>query len=156
MAWLEAHDELINHPKTIMLGGLMGWNKWESAGRLLGFWFWALKYAPTGDLRKFNDEQMGASVELNGDAAASFVKSMVASCWIDRAQDVFRIHDWPDFTKRFLKDSRFRDRPDKWDEVLKIYSRVTHELPTHLPTNLPTNPPTIGRRRVVGPAKKGN
>lgn len=148
MVWLEAHKELVSHPKTTMLGELMGWNNYETAGRLLSFWFWCLDYAPTGDLRRFNDTQIGRAVELNGEAAAMFVKSAVASGWIDRGPGVFRVHDWPDFTKRYLKESRFKGRPDKWLEVLAVYADNSGLTPESLqtPTNHtdPTHPPTKG------------
>jgi hypothetical protein len=121
MAWLEAHDELLNHPKTAVLSASMGWTKFESVGRLMAFWWWALKYAPTGDLRKFNDAALGSAVELNGEDARRWVKAMIEACWLDRCEDTFRIHDWPDYTRRFLKDSRFRDRPDQWQKVLEVY-----------------------------------
>lgn len=160
MAWLEAHDELLNHPKTAVLSASMGWNKFETVGRLLGFWWWCLKYAPTGDLRKHNDTVLGSSVELNGKDATGFVKAMVEACWLDRCDGVFRVHDWPEFTKRYLKDSKFNGRPDKWLEVMGIYKghgalestqeKLKSNSSTYLPTNQPTN---NGRRSAEQKAK---
>jgi len=158
MAWLEAHDELLNHPKTAVLSVTMGWSKFESVGRLLAFWWCGLKYAPTGDLRKFNDAALASSVELNGNDAQKWKEAMIAACWLDRSKNRFRVHDWPQFTKRFLRDSRFNGRPDKWLEVLEVYpdmpflvdeslksnstsnSRVTRRVTqtTNQPTNLPS------------------
>lgn len=121
VAWSEAHDELLNHPKTAVLGASMAWNKYETVGRLLGFWWWALKYAPTGNLMGRNDAVIGAAVELNGEAARRFVVAMVEACWLDRSDGVFRIHDWPEYTRHYLKMSRFNGRPDKWQELLEVY-----------------------------------
>lgn len=156
MAWLEAHDEMIDHPKTAALGEAMGWNKFETAGRLLAFWFWCLKYAPTGDLRKFTDTALAAPVVLNGTEAKRFVSAMVSACWLDRSENVFRVHDWPDFTRHYLKNSRFNGRPDKWREVLAVYSDKPHLEETLASnsransratqtTNQPTNLPSKGR-----------
>lgn len=123
MAWSEAHDELLNHPKTAALSASMGWNKFETVGRLMAFWWWVLKYAPTGDLRKpgFNNNVLGAAVELNGEAAERWVRGLVEARWLDKAEGCFRVHDWPHYTRRYLKNSRFNGRPDKWQEVLDIY-----------------------------------
>lgn len=166
MAWLEAHDELLNHPKTAVLSVSMGWNKFETVGRLLSFWWWCLKYAPTGDLRKFNDAALASAVELNGADAQSWVRAMVEACWLDRCKDHFRVHDWPEFTKHYLKNSRFNGRPDKWAEVLDVYADMKdlrntggikknsrpNSRATRV-TNQPNQPTNSGRRTAAQKAE---
>jgi len=117
----------------------MGWSKFESVGRLLAFWWWCLKYAPTGDLRKFNDAALASSVELNGNDAQKWKEAMIAACWLDRSKNRFRVHDWPQFTKRFLRDSRFNGRPDKWLEVLEVYPDMPFLVDESLKSNSTSN-----------------
>lgn len=172
MAWIESHDGLEDHPKLLSLADEMGWSRFEASGRLHVFWKWCLKFAITGDLHKFNDSVLGHSVGLNGDEAKRFVKAMTAeqSCWIDRGQgpngeSIFRVHDWPEFTRYYIKDSLFRRKPTLWAEVLAIYAvplvreqsvnsprTVGHTyLPTYLPTNQPSLPSADGKQEGEDP-----
>lgn len=161
MAWIELHEELLNHPKTAVLGEAMGWNKFESAGRLYAFWTWAMKYAPTGSLKDLNDAVLGVAVELNGEAATVFVRAMISARWLDRREGGLRIHDWPDYAARYLRDTKFKKRPDKWQEVLAVYSdrsvsvleKAQNSDGVSRGTNQPTNqthPPTPRARQGVG------
>jgi hypothetical protein len=136
----------------------MDWNRFEASGRLHAFWKWCLKFAITGDLHKFSDAVLGRSVELNGDQAKRFVQAMTSdqSCWIDRGrgpngESIFRVHDWPEFTSYYIRDSLFKRKPAMWAQVLEIYkvpivrvlSRNSHGTVTELSAipNL-TNQPT--------------
>lgn len=121
MAWLEAHQQLERHPKTQLLMGEMGWGVDEAIGKLMRFWWWCLDFAPTGDLRKFNDTVLAGSVGLSADSSAKFVHAMVKARWLDRGNGVFRVHDWPHYAGRYLKDSRFKRQPQKWQEVVSLY-----------------------------------
>lgn len=131
MAWLEAHQTLERHPKTSALADLMGWSIDETIGKLFRFWFWVLDFAPSGDLRKFNDATLGRSVGLSGDAAKQFVESMVAACWLDRSDDVFRVHNWLKYAGRYLRDSLFKRDPARWQESLAVYGLSADCLPTN-------------------------
>lgn len=121
MAWLETHQGIENHPKRKMLSSLMKWDKHNTMGRLLSFWFWCLDYAPTGDLSKWNDALLAESVGLNADEGKAFVDAMVQSGWIDRRNGMFRVHDWVEYAGRYLRDSKFRHQPKKWKEVMRLY-----------------------------------
>ncbi len=128
MAWIESHQELENHPKLINLSQKMGWNRFEASGRLHHFWKWCLNYACTGSLNGLTDSTLAQAVGLVTDAGTKFMTAMteVTSRWIDYGQGetgelILRVHNWPKYTKKFLKESRFRDRPEKWQEVLRIY-----------------------------------
>lgn len=143
MPWIESHTELRDHPKVSVLADEMGWNIFETIGRLHGFWYWCLLYAPNGDLRKFNDAQVGGAVMLNGAQAVQFVKAMVRSCWIDRSNGIFRVHDWPDYAGRYLQESKFKRTPEKWLETQKLYELEcprTVQGQSELPTNQPYQP----------------
>lgn len=146
-----------NHPKVHDLGARMSWSKYETIGRLHGFWYWVLKYAPTGNLKKFNDAQLAGSVGLNASEGRPFVDAMVASCWIDRSAHIFRVHDWPRYAGRYLRDSKFKREPARWLETIGLYGIteagsadpcrriVGGQSAVTKPTNKhPPNPPPAG------------
>lgn len=140
MAWIESHQEIRQHPKTHALMELMGWSLYETVGRLHAFWYWCLDYAPTGDLRKFNDAVLAGSVGLAPEDGKRFVDAMVESCWIDRDDETFRVHDWPDYAGKYLKGSKFKRQPEKWIAVLNLYKRKRPETVPRL-SRQPTNQP---------------
>ena len=132
MAWIESHQDLLDHPKILRLSRTLGVSKNEAIGVAHRFWWWALKYAEDGDLRRFNDDDLAHAVELNG-RGKDFVEAMVtcggdaASGFIDR-QPYFRIHDWWDYAGKFLQ-SKYKHNPAKYKRISKLYknrSRVVH------------------------------
>lgn len=157
MAWIEFHDTVIEHYKTKDLARCYGCEVNTAIGMLGRFWLWCVKFADDGDLRRHNDDRIGDSVGLNGEQAKRFVDAMVQSCWIDR-KPYFRVHDWWDFAKSFLK-SRYKDEPEKWQKIKRLYENKTpvlHQSNTRVtpatyqpnqptkPTNLPTDTPKDG------------
>lgn len=157
MAWIESHDWLEDHPKLGALAEAMGWldvdgcvDPFKASGHLHRFWKWCLRYAPTGDLHAFNDGALARAAGLSSALGQRFVAAMTAdaSRWIDRGrgpqgESIFRVHDWLDFTKRYLKESRFKDKPEKWREVEAVYAvpmadpREITESPKKRPVSTP-------------------
>jgi len=150
MAWIEAHQQLERHPKTHALMGEMGWDLDTTVGKLMRFWWWCLDFAPNGDLRKYNDAQLGGSVGLSPAESSKFVRVMVESCWIDRGNGVFRVHDWTQYAGRYLQESKFKRMPGKWKETVEMYEiqcprtvrGLSEDCPSYQPTNQPTHQPT--------------
>lgn len=110
---------------------LMGWDAEDSPikhvaldvtlGKLHRFWYWCLDFAPTGDLRGKNDAVLAGSVGLAPKDGKRFVDAMVQSGWIDRADEIFRVHDWIDYAGRYLKDSKFKRHPNKKRDLQRVY-----------------------------------
>lgn len=132
MAWIESHQDLLDHPKILRLSRTLGISQNEAIGVVHRFWWWALKYAEDGDLRRFNDDDLAHAVGLNG-RGKDFVEAMVtcggdaASGFIDR-EPYFRIHDWWDYAGKFLQ-SKYKHNPVKYKRISKLYknrSRVVH------------------------------
>lgn len=157
MAWIESNQGIKDHPKTLLLASRMGWDVYTTIGRLHVFWWWCLEYAPTGDLRKFNDAVLAGSVGLNASEGSLFVNAMVEACWLDRGRNVFRVHDWVEYAGRYLRDSKFKNRPEKWQEVLDLYDigcrqkvgRKSAEKPPNQPTR-PNQPDLTNAREGCG------
>lgn len=125
MAWIESHQSLERHPKTLMLATAMGWDIDVTIGKLHRFWWWCVDYAEDGDLRRHNDECLGAAVGLNGENATAFVRAMRRAGWLDE-EPYFRIHDWWDYIGRFLC-AKYRRHPAKWQSVRAAYAHSVHD-----------------------------
>lgn len=121
MAWIESHQELERHPKMLELKQIMGWSLNETIGALHRFWWWCVDYAETGDLRKYNDEQLTAVIGLDNKQSKVFIEAMVKVKWLER-DPYFRIHDWWDYAGRYLQGKYGRE-PKKWKAIQKLYGK---------------------------------
>lgn len=133
MAWIESHQELERHPKRISLGSLMGWDKYQTIGRLHAFWWWCVDYSLDGDLSRFNDSQIAEAVGLDPSQSKQFVEAMVESGWIDR-EPYLRVHDWWDYVGNFLQ-RKYKSYPSTWKKVKDKYYQTTDKRRSKLPTN---------------------
>lgn len=148
MAWFESHQSLERHPKTHELMGEMGWDLDTAIGKLSRFWWWALDYAPTGDVGKYNDAVLAGSVGLAAKDGEAFKIAMLKARWLERREGTLLIHDWRDYAGRYLRETKFKHHPEKWAEVCHLYPKEVQgqslDSPRYQPTNQPTNPPTTG------------
>lgn len=123
MAWIESHQNLERHPKTIFLSVRMGWGIEETIGRLHKFWWWVLDFAPTGDLSKYGPGIIASAfgVPMSADMSSQFVSSLAEVGWLDRGSGVLRVHDWPRYAGRYLRDTKFKRSPKEWEAVVALY-----------------------------------
>jgi hypothetical protein len=49
--------------------------------------------------------------------------------WIDRVGTRLQVHDWLDYARMYLRDNKFKNRPDKFKEVEKLYENVDADVP---------------------------
>jgi hypothetical protein len=99
MPWIESHAELIGHPKTRRLAKALGTTERDSIGLLHMLWHWAVKYAPDGDLSRFDDDEIAAAVEWEGDATL-VLAALKAARFIDVNS---QIHDWDEYTGKLIE-----------------------------------------------------
>lgn len=137
MAWIESHQELERHPKTLDLINLMGWDLDTTIGKLHRFWWWCVDYAEDGDLRKHNDNRLSAAVGVLPSDSKRFIEAMVQSGWIDR-EPYFRVHEWWEYIGEFLK-AKYKNYPEKWQCVRDLYSEENKTPPKTPPKPLLPN-----------------
>lgn len=116
MSYIESHEELESHPKTLDLMAALHLDADAAVGKLHRFWWWCMKYAETGVLEKHPEPRIDAKF------GKGFVAAMRGAGFIDK--DRYRIHDWPDYAGRYLA-TRFRTRkPLYLAAILLEYGRV--------------------------------
>lgn len=102
MAWIESHTTLKEHPKTKRLCRLLKLKRRDAVGLLHMMWWWALDYAPEGDLSSVPDEDIADAVDWKGDGAA-LVSALVEAGFVD---DDRQIHDWDEFAEKRIARRR--------------------------------------------------
>jgi len=141
VAWIESHQAVGHHPKTIRFAELLKVSLPTAVGHLHYFWWWALDFAPSGEIRT-TPTVLARACEWRGNPER-FVQALVAAGFLEDAEDGVTIHDWLDYAGRLIeKRAANRDRQRKHRNAENgVTSRVTNALVTGLPTG-PTNQPT--------------
>jgi hypothetical protein len=102
MAWTEAHQALGRHPKLLKLAGMLRVHRAQALGHLQYLWWWALDYAPTGDVSALTPAEISAASEWQGEPSL-FQKSLKACGWLDEDG---MIHDWMQYAGRLVEARR--------------------------------------------------
>lgn len=103
MAWIESHQELRDHPKTIRLTHLLGVHRMQAIGHLHALWWWCLSYADNGDLARFEYYEIAMAAGWDGDPEA-FVKALAEAGWLEG--DLMVVHDWEHYGGKLAERRR--------------------------------------------------
>ncbi len=109
MAWIKSHQNLLNHPKVLMLCQKTNKNKAEVIGILHIFWWWVLDYAENGDLLKYGDEFVFNGIKIIDLKDCGFIDSD------------YKVHDWLDYSGKYLTDKYRTHNPKKLKSIVKKY-----------------------------------
>ena len=118
MAWIELHQSLVNHRKTMVAADLLGMPPVHLVGHLVTFWLWALDNSEEGGLSNIPNRTI-ARVAQWPDDPDRFVDTLVEAGFFDRSEDGLSIHDWHQYAGRLI------DRKKANAERMKT-ARATH------------------------------
>ena len=76
MAWSESHQELRDHPKTKRMARRLGISVPAAIGHLHCLWWWAMDYAPDGDISDYDAEDIADAAMWDGDAE-QFLQALI-------------------------------------------------------------------------------
>jgi hypothetical protein len=100
MAWIEAHQGLANHKKTIRLRKLLNIKKTEAIGTLLLLWWWAMDNAPDGDISELDAGDIAEIIEYKGKNPQTALDALIESGFVDSNM---RIHDWDEYIGKLIE-----------------------------------------------------
>lgn len=111
MAWVQSHQSLSRHPKTLRAAAMLKISRHLLIGHLQELWWWGLDHADAqGDIGKLTPLELAEAAQWSGRRAAqadAFVNALL-SCgqegkpgFLEQSQDGrFRLHDWYDYAGR--------------------------------------------------------
>lgn len=115
MAWIESHQSLGDHPKTLRAAQILRIDPAQMVGHLHFLWWWALDYAPDGDISALTPREIAHAARWNRDGnqksrdPEKFVEALV-TCgrhgFLDRDGDTLQIHDWDLYAGKLLERRR--------------------------------------------------
>jgi len=121
MAWLEAHQDLRDHPKTKRAARTLGISRPQMIGHLLCLWWWCLDYAQDGNLTDFDNADIADAAEWDGEPD-DFVNALLTCGPADRSgfltnDDGLRVNDWSQYGGKYItKRNQGRDRQRTYRE----------------------------------------
>lgn len=147
MAWIESHQALGRHPKMIRLAARVRACRPQVIGHLHYLWWWALDFAPTGDLSGLTSLEVAAASEWNGDADL-WLAALKECRWID---DSDQLHDWHDYAgKLILEREAARERMRTLRKGSPNVRARSPNVPTTVPNPTVPNPTKIAEGVAVG------
>lgn len=102
MAWIELHQAIWTHRKTILIASKLGLKPTYAASHIIRFWTWALDNVQDGDLSGLPAEVIAFAADWDGDAD-TFVKAAIYAGWLDETDSGLFIHDWEDYAGKLME-----------------------------------------------------
>lgn len=106
--WIESHQSIRSHPKIKKAARLANVSEPEMVGLLHYMWWWALDYAPDGDVTRYSQDDIEMAVDWNGTPGA-FYNALLTCGFNDHSglleSDGQRIviHDWHQYGGKLLE-----------------------------------------------------
>lgn len=137
MTYIETHQSLFTHRKTLRLARLLQLDIFAIVGRLMALWCWALDNAPDGAINA-NDADILADVMGWSGEPQTLCEALIAAGFIEYGNsdaDHYLIHDWQDYAGRLIEKRRIdADR-----------KRAARAVPPPVTDTLPSRPQDIQR-----------
>lgn len=123
MLYTPSHAELAQHPKTRKLARLLGVSIPTAIGHLHLLWHFALKYAPDGDLSRFDSAEIADGCMWEG-IPEVLVEALEKCFWLDREDEWHCVvHDWQEYGGKALKQKEDNaKRQQAWRDRNKTVS----------------------------------
>lgn len=104
MAWIEAHQSLLNHRKTNRAVALLKCDRHKFIGHMFQLWWWCLDNAPDGAFGDLLPGEIAAAAGWPVKTGDQFVKALIAAGFFDEDDDDggLSLHNWGRYTDRLM------------------------------------------------------
>jgi len=165
MAWIESHQSLLGHRKTLRAAHILKVTRYTLIGHLHALWWWGLDNAENdGSMGDVSAEELAEAAGWPVRSASAFVEALVIVRFIDRDEAGLRLRNWWEYAGK-LNAKRTRDRERKAEavagsraEVAGISGGIPPEVArkSQAPTNQPTNQPTTEAKASLSARKRAS
>lgn len=134
MAWIESHQELRHHYKTKRLARELKVTVAAAVGHLHFLWWWAVEFAPDGDLTKFDDYEIADAIGYNGKDPSKARAALISAGFLDNSEcGALTIHDWHEYARRTLaqrEKAKERVRQQRKKQAANVTPNVSERQQT--------------------------
>lgn len=136
MAWIESHQSLARHRKTLRAAALLKVDRHKLIGHLHELWWWGLDNADqAGNLGQTPHEVIAEAAGWPIKQAEPFVDALIESGFIEWSEEGLTLHDWADYTGKW-NDRRARNKERMRETRAQHVQRTDDAQPEHVaPTN---------------------
>ena len=120
MGWIPVYEELKDHPKLKRLSRALKVSRQEAVGYLVYLWWWVAKYAPDGQLNKYDDFEIEDSCDWTG-KEGFLLGALKEARFIKETEEGLIVNDWHEHTGKFI------ERSQKQKEKMKVYREKQKE-----------------------------
>lgn len=144
MAWIESHQSLLNHPKTIAAQALLRVDRYKLLGHLHALWWWSLDVVDLDGRfpARCTDAVLAHAAGWPAKTASHFVSALTEVGFVDVDGDTRLLHDWYEYAGK-LAGRRAANKERMASARAEHVQRTTGTRAAHvqgLPTNQPTEP----------------
>lgn len=102
MAWIELHQAIWTHKKTLILAAELDLEEIYAAAHMAKLWTWAIDNAQDGNLSGLPARVIayGAGWQKDPDV---FVRALINAKWLDETDSGLFIHDWYDYAGKLIE-----------------------------------------------------
>lgn len=109
MAWIESHQSLSRHRKTLKTAGRLAVDRHKLIGHLHELWWWGLdNVGSDGWLDGMTAYEIALAAQWDGDPE-EFLEALIDGGFIDQEEEGLALHDWYDYAGKLI-DGRKRER----------------------------------------------
>jgi len=110
MAWIESHQTLARHRKTLRAAHILQVDRHKLIGHLMCLWWWGIDNAGVDGY--VERHMVPIAAEWDGDPEA-FTNALIEAGFIDQEEDgALRLHDWYDYAGKLI-EQRAKDAARK-------------------------------------------
>jgi len=146
VAWIESHQELARHPKTLRLAVELKCSVPCAIGYLHLVWWWALDYAPDGLVVAAN-KALVAQACMWTRKPEMFWAALEVAGFVEPAElpDVVRIHDWSDYSGKLKAQRSLRKESNRRAQARRRQQKVSADVSS---MSAPNQQPTVHNSTV--------
>ena len=148
MAWIESHQSLGHHRKTLQVAAALKVDRHKVIGHLQVLWWWGLDNADSsGKLGQVGAGAIAEAAEWPAKGAVQFVQALLDAGFLERDQDGFSLHDWYDYAGK-LNAARAKNR-ERMQNARAAHvgrmsgARAPATVPNRTGPNQPDQPPPV-------------
>jgi hypothetical protein len=150
LAWIESHQSLSRHRKTLRAVTLLRIDKHKFLGHLHELWWWALdNVGLDGNLGDLTTEEIEAGAEWDGETGA-LCQTLQAAGFIDGG-DGRTLHDWYDYAGKLLDRREQNAKRMRAARAVHVATTITERAKHVQDTCAARAPATVPNRTQPNP-----
>lgn len=112
--WLELHQEMARHKKTLALARLLKVERRYAVGLMIDLWAWGLDNADAdGNLNGLTAEDIAMALDWPLKKAGTLMEALQTAGWVENHDSTYKLHDWSDYTGRLSEQREIKKEQNR-------------------------------------------